>query len=156
MRKYWVLPAHRDRLADQRLLPAYVRQAVDVLGERLHEFTSVTSLAPDVLVNIQIFLAGPGPRVIGAHAASRELAELARTDGPQSEGAAKRRLYSPVVRMVKDVPVALAEPHRAADRPSIPRHPQVVVAGLEAPDIGVAHAGVLRHENLDRVSPELQ
>jgi hypothetical protein len=60
MRKYWVLPAHRDRLADQRLLPAYVRQAVDVPGERLREFTSVTSLAPDVLVNIQIFLAGPG------------------------------------------------------------------------------------------------
>ena len=50
MRKHRVFPARRDRLADERLLPAQVRQAVDVLGERLHGLTPIGSLAPDVLV----------------------------------------------------------------------------------------------------------
>ena len=39
MREHRVFPARRDRLADERLLPAQVRQAVDVLGERLHGLT---------------------------------------------------------------------------------------------------------------------
>jgi hypothetical protein len=52
--------------------------------------------------------------------------------------------------------VRVAEPHRAADGPVIPRHLQVVVAGLQVPDIGVPHAGVLRQDDLDSVPAQLQ
>src|SRR5208282_977957 len=43
-------------------------------------------------------------------------------------------------------PVHVTEPYRAVNCPLIPRHPQVPVAGLQAPDIGVPHAGILRQD----------
>ncbi len=61
MREHRVFLACRDRLADERLPQAQVRQAAGVVGGRLHGLTSAGSLVPDVLVNIQVFLAGPGP-----------------------------------------------------------------------------------------------
>jgi hypothetical protein len=52
--------------------------------------------------------------------------------------------------------VRVAEPHRAADRPAVPRHPQVVVARPQVPDLRLPHAGVLGQDDLDRVPPEFQ
>jgi hypothetical protein len=53
-------------------------------------------------------------------------------------------------------PVRVAEPDGAAHRAAVPRHPQITVAGLQAPNAVVPHAGVLRQDDLDRVSPEFQ
>src|SRR5262249_48409012 len=81
-------------------------------------------LVLDVLVDVEVVLAGPGPGVVGAHAGDGELAELARADGAQPEGAAERGFDGPVVGVVEDIPVALG-----------PRVPGVVMV-----EHGVGHA----------------
>ncbi len=48
------------------------------------------------------------------------------------------------------------EPDSARDRPAIPRHPQVVIDDMQVPDLVVAHAVVLRQDDLDRVAADLQ
>src|SRR5215471_13385039 len=53
-------------------------------------------------------------------------------------------------------PARVAEPYRAEDSAVVPGHPQIVVAGCQAPDIGVTQAGVLRQDDLDRVSSYLE
>ena len=50
----------------------------------------------------------------------------------------------------------MAKPHRAADRPAMPGHPQIRIADLQIPDIAIAHAGILRQHDLHRVAPDLQ
>src|SRR5262245_48304750 len=52
-------------------------------------------------------------------------------------------------------PVCVAEPYRAPDRASIPRHPQVVMARRQIPDLRVPQAPVLRQDDLDWVSADL-
>jgi hypothetical protein len=48
------------------------------------------------------------------------------------------------------------EPHGAVHRPAVPWHPQVMIDGLQAPDIALPHAGVHREDDLHRVPPDLQ
>src|SRR5262249_44975209 len=82
------------------------------------------SFVADVLIDVQVLLAGPRPRVVGAHAVGDQLRELARAGGPQPEGPAQRGFDGPVVGVVEDVPVTL--PQRAP--------------GLVVVEHGVGHA----------------
>jgi hypothetical protein len=49
-----------------------------------------------------------------------------------------------------------AEPDRAMDGAVVPRDPQVLHGDLQAPDVVVAHAVVLRQDDLDLIAADLQ
>src|SRR5207245_6507411 len=65
-------------------LPADVGQPVGVLGQHGHgRVSGLGSPVADVVVDVQVVLAGPGPGVVSSHRASHELAELGWIAEPQ-------------------------------------------------------------------------
>src|SRR5262249_30307655 len=53
-------------------------------------------------------------------------------------------------------PVHVPEPDRAAQLAAIPWRSEVVVADMKVPHVALAHAGVFRQHDLDRMPPDLE
>src|SRR5450631_2198495 len=52
--------------------------------------------------------------------------------------------------------VDVAEPDRAMHEPTVPRHPEILVGDREPKDLVVAHAVVLREDDLHPVAAQLE